>query len=68
MQNFNNPAKMAPGQRIREIARILAKGYMTMKKKQRHILSTPANTKEFSVKAQKPLDLSGHQSVHAATS
>ncbi|MBU1702082.1 MAG: hypothetical protein KJ970_07520 [Candidatus Eisenbacteria bacterium] len=58
MDFLDNPDVMTPEQRLRELAAILAAGYLRLRTRQSE-LSSPENSNSF---GDKELDVSGHPS------
>jgi len=81
MTNSTNPVEMSPDERLKEVATILARGYLRMKRRNASLANRPAGTpaepdvhgsetpslacEESSPEAKKGLDSSANRSNHS---
>ncbi|MBU1699668.1 MAG: hypothetical protein KJ970_09250 [Candidatus Eisenbacteria bacterium] len=59
MDFLENPEEMMPEQRLRELAAILAAGFIRLRNRNPELASTPDQS---AASTEKPLDVSGHPS------
>ena len=64
MYHINNPEEMSPDERLKEVAAILAAGYLRLKKQFFHPVSNASQIEKAPVLTEKTLDCSANKSPH----